>query len=242
MTAYGPLASGYDALTGDVPYNAFADWYEAAFARKGGAVQTVLDLGCGTGTLSLILAERGYEMICTDASAEMLSVFQQKLWDLEEGVQRPLLLCQRSEELDLYGTVDACICSLDGMNYLSPETLPEVFRRLRLFIAPGGLLAFDFLSPQRLRSLDGQCFVDEDEGLLCLWRASVEENELHYGMDIFRERRGLWSREQEEHTEYIHESEKLSELLAAAGFGSIELHADGPQHESGRLYYTAICL
>ena len=242
MTAYGPLASGYDALTGDVPYNAFADWYEAAFARKGGAVQTVLDLGCGTGTLSLILAERGYEMICTDASTEMLSVFQQKLWELPEGVQRPMLLCQRSEELDLYGTVDACICSLDGMNYLAPGLLPEVFRRLRLFIAPGGLLAFDFLSPARLLSLDGQCFVDEDEGLLCLWRASVEENALHYGMDIFRAQKGLWRREQEEHTEYIHEPQFLAELLTQAGFGSIELHTDGPQHESGRLYYTAIRL
>jgi len=99
MTAYGPLAAGYDALTGDVPYNAFADWYETAFARKGGAVQTVLDLGCGTGTLSLILAGRGYEMICTDASPDMLAVFQQKVWELPEDTARPLLLCQRSEEL-----------------------------------------------------------------------------------------------------------------------------------------------
>lgn len=242
MTAYGPLAAGYDALTGDVPYEKFADWYETAFARKGGAVQSVLDLGCGTGTLSLILAQRGYEMICTDASAEMLSVFQQKLWDLPEEVQRPMLLCQRSEELDLYGTVDACLCSLDGMNYLPADLLPEVFRRLRLFIAPGGVLAFDFLAPAHLRSLDGQCFVDEDEGLLCLWRASLEADELHYGMDIFRQKGSLWRREQEEHVEYVHEAESLAESLAAAGFGEIVLHTDGPQHERGRLYYTAIRL
>ena len=242
MTAYGPLAAGYDALTGDVPYEKFADWYETAFALKGGAVQSVLDLGCGTGTLSLLLAGRGYELICTDASAEMLSVFQQKLWDLPEGVQRPLLLCQRSEELDLYGTVDACLCSLDGMNYLSPDALPEVFRRLRLFIAPGGVLAFDFLSPERLRSLDGQCFVDEDDGLLCLWRANLEGEALHYGMDIFRQKGRLWQREQEEHTEYIHQPETLAALLAAAGFGDIRLHTDGPQCDAGRLYYTAIRL
>ena len=74
--AYGPLAARYDELTGDVPYDALCDWYETAFARCGRAVHTVLDLCCGTGTLSLLLARRGYELISVDASAEMLSVFQ----------------------------------------------------------------------------------------------------------------------------------------------------------------------
>ena len=81
---YGPLAARYDALTGDVPYDGLETWYETAFAHSGRVVRTVLDLCCGTGTLSLLLAERGYEMICVDASAEMLSVFQQKLCELLE--------------------------------------------------------------------------------------------------------------------------------------------------------------
>ena len=135
---YGPLAARYDALTGDVPYEALETWYETAFAHSGRAVHTVLDLCCGTGTLSLLLAEHGYEMICVDASEEMLSVFQQKLCELPEGVVAPMLLCQRAEKLDLYDTVDAAVCSLDGVNYMRPETLPEVFRRLHLFLSPGG--------------------------------------------------------------------------------------------------------
>ena len=122
---YGPLAARYDALTGDVPYEALETWYETAFAHSGRAVHTVLDLCCGTGTLSLLLAEHGYEMICVDASEEMLSVFQQKLCELPEGVVAPMLLCQRAEKLDLYDTVDAAVCSLDGVNYMRPETLPE---------------------------------------------------------------------------------------------------------------------
>ena len=124
MSAYSALAAPYDALTGDVPYEEFADWYETALTRRGGAVHTLLDLGCGTGTLSLLMAERGYEMICTDASADMLSVFQQKLWERTGDATPPLLLCQRSEELDLYGTVDGAYCSLDGMNYLPGALLP----------------------------------------------------------------------------------------------------------------------
>ena len=235
---YGPLAAGYDRLTGDVPYKEIANWYETAFALGGGAVHTVLDLCCGTGTLTLLLAEHGFETIGADASAEMLSVFQQKIFDLPEGTIRPLLLCQRAEELDLYGTVDAAVCSLDGFNYLAPALLPEVLRRLHLFIAPGGLLCFDYLAAEHLRSLDGQCFVDESEGLLCLWRAAVEGNELHYGMDLFREdgRRGVWRREQEEHTEYIYEKDTFCEALEKAGFAVLRHAEDGPQHEQGRRY------
>ncbi len=240
MNAYDALARDYDALTADIPYEQLADWYSAALTRKGGAVSTLLDLGCGTGTLTLLMAQRGFELIGTDASAEMLSEFQQKLYDLPARTVRPMLLCQRSEELDLYGTVDGAYCSLDGMNYLSGEALPEVFRRLHLFIAPGGMLAFDFFSAERMQRLDGECFVDERDGLLCLWRASFENGTLHYGLDLFTETEdGLWEREQEEHEEYYHSPERLTELLTAAGFGDIRIYDDGPQHELGRLYLTA---
>ena len=240
--AYGPLAARYDQLTLDVPYEALTNWYETAFVRSDRAVHTVLDLCCGTGTLSLLLAERGYELISVDASAEMLSIFQQKLYDLRSGAVAPMLLCQRAEELDLYDTVDAAVCCLDGFNYMPPETLPEVLERLRLFISPGGMLCFDILSPDRLRSLDGQCFVDEGEDVLCLWRAALEGDALRYGMDIFRSSGRLWRREQEEHVEYLHEPGTLEALLKRAGFGDVILHTDGPQHEQGRLFLTAVRL
>ena len=239
---YGPLAAQYDALTGDVPYEKLTDWYETAFTHRERAVHTVLDLCCGTGTVSLLLAQRGYELISVDASEEMLSVFQQKLWELPPDTVRPMLLCQRAEELDLYDTVDAAICTLDGFNYMPPDVLPEVLRRLHLFLSPGGTLCFDYLAPEHMRSLDGQTFVDEDEGLLCLWRAGVEGGELRYGMDIFRQRKnGLWEREQEEHTEYIHPPARLKELLSEAGFDKIEFCGDGPQNGQGRRYIVCTC-
>ena len=238
--AYGPLAGPYDELTGDVPYAALADWYETAFARAGRAVHTVLDLCCGTGTLSLLLAQRGYELISADASGEMLSVFQNKLSSLGSGAVPPLLLCQRAEELDLYDTVDAAVCCLDGFNYFPPETLPEILRRLRLFVSPGGVLCFDVLRPEHLRSLDGQCFVDEREDMLCLWRAELDGDRLYYGVDIFRRQGRLWRREQEEHTEYLHEPDALRWALETAGFIDVEFSGDGPQHDQGRLFVTAI--
>jgi SAM-dependent methyltransferase len=242
MSAYGALARWYDALTGDVPYVQFADYIETAFARRGGAVHTVLDFCCGTGTLSCLLARRGYELICTDSSADMLSVFREKCNRLDEGCIQPLLLCQEAAALDLYGTVDAAYCSLDGFNYLPPSELPEVLRRLRLFIAPGGLLLFDLNTPERLRSLDGQCFVDETEDVLCLWRARFDEDAgaLRYGMDLFSKAgRGLWRREQEEHMEYAHRPEELLRLLAQAGFQNAEIDRHGPQGGQGRIFIQA---
>lgn len=239
--AYGPLAERYDLLTGDVPYDELCDWYETALTRSGRAVRTVLDLGCGTGALSVRLARRGYEMICVDASADMLSVFQQKLFTLPADVPAPMLLCQRAEELDLYDTVDAAVCCLDSVNYLSPSILPRVLERLHLFLNPGGVLCFDFLSPEHLRSLDGGCFVDEREDTLCLWRASLEEDALRYGMDLFRSRGKLWSREQEEHLEYLHSPAGLKTALESAGFARVRLYEDGPQHRGGRLFITAVC-
>ena len=236
---YGPLAFGYDELTGDVPYEELTDWYETALRQGGRAVHTVLDLCCGTGTLSLALAERGCELVSVDASAEMLSVFQRKLRDLPEGAVPPMLLCQRAEELDLNDTVDGAVCCLDGFNYFSPELLPEILRRLHLFIAPEGMLCFDVLSPEHMRSLDGECFVDEREDLLCLWRAAVEDGELCYEMDLFRPKGRLWQREQEEHVEYIHEPAALKALLERSGFGDVSIRADGPQHGEGRIFLSA---
>lgn len=237
MTSYGPLARFYDDLTTDVPYDEFIDFYIRTFAERGREVRTVLDLACGTGTLTCMMARRGYEMIGADGSAEMLSAAADKAERLEDCV-KPLLLCQSMEELDLYGTVEAAVCSLDGFNYLPEEDIPEVLSRLKLFIEPGGVLIFDVNSPERLRSLDGEVFVDETEDVLCLWRAEFdpEENLLFYGMDIFTREGEMWSRDEEEHIEYAHSIDMLTERLSEAGFGDIEVRTDGPQHEQGRVF------
>lgn len=239
MSCYGPLAQWYDQLTGDVPYGEFADFYEAQFAGDGGEFALLLDLCCGTGTLTALMTERGYELIGVDASFDMLMQAREKAAGLETP---PLFLCQDVAELDLYGTVDAAYCSLDGMNYIAPELLPELFHRLRLFIRPGGLFIFDLRSPDWLRSMDGQVYVDEQEDLLCLWRADMDEDEslVVYGMDIFSAEGELWRRQSEEHIEYVHEFDTLKTLLENEGFENITLCADGPQCALGRQFIRAV--
>lgn len=238
MSCYGSLAQWYDQLTGDVDYSQFLEFYEAEFARCGGQFRLLLDLCCGTGTLTGMLAQRGYEMIAVDASEDMLMEAREKCSSLEPA---PLFLCQQAGELDLYGTVDACVCSLDGVNYIPEDELTELFRRLHLFIRPDGLFIFDIKLPEWFRSLDGDIFVDENDDMLCIWRADFDEeiNAIIYGMDIFSRKGKLWERDSEEHIEYAHCVEWLKNELENAGFSNVILHYECPQAEFGRLFITA---
>ncbi len=238
MSCYSSLAGYYDRLTGDVPYDRFIEFYETEFARDGGEFRLLLDLCCGTGTLTCELARRGYEMIAADASVDMLMQAREKSAALPCP---PLFLCQDAEELDLYGTVDAAVCSLDGMNYIRPEALPEVFHRLHLFIRPGGLFIFDIRTPEWFRALDGDIFVDEKDDVLCLWRADFDEemSAMVYGMDIFSRAGKLWERSSEEHIEYAHEPQMLKKALEAGGFIDVQLRRDCPQGDAGRLFIIA---
>jgi SAM-dependent methyltransferase len=243
MNAYTSLARFYDTLTRDVPYISIADYYEALFKQKGVKVRTILDMACGTGTLTCVLADRGFDMIGVDMSEEMLSVAAGKAYGKSN---RPLLLNQPLELLDLYGTVDAAVCALDGMNYIKPDKLAEVFRRVRLFLEPGGMFIFDINTPSKLKGLDGEVFLDETDDVFCIWRVSFDqkENACHYGMDIFARDGKKWTRGREEHIEYVYEPLILEKLLLDAGFEQIVIYGDmtfdAPRANDQRVFITAI--
>ena len=217
MSCYEALAGFYDRLTEDVDYTRFADWYERVFRADGGEFHLLLDLCCGTGRLSLEMSARGYELISVDASEQMLMEAREKCSSLPVP---PLFLLQDAAELDLYGMVDACFCSLEGLNYLSPEKLDALFHRLHFFIRPGGLFLFDIRSAEYLASLDGDTFVDEDDDVFCLWRADFDDElqALVYGMDLFSREGDLWRRSYEEHVEYAHSLDRLRTMMSAHGF------------------------
>ena len=240
MSAYDALAPWYDAFTGDVDYESFADFYEALFRADGGEFSLVLDLCCGTGTLALIMSRRGYDMIAADASEDMLMAARDKAADMGSGA--PLFICQRADGLDLFGTVDAAYSSLDSFNYLSFEELCGAFDRLRLFIRPGGLLVFDLRTPEFLRSMDGSVSVDETDDALCLWRGRFdhERGELVYGLDLF-ERVGedIYEHRNEEHVEYAHDIAAVAAELVARGFTEVRTGAPGPMAGEGRVFITA---
>ena len=239
MASYSALGTWYNELTEDIPYDAFIRYYESAFARHNGKFKLILDLCCGTGTLSKKLSQRGYDVIPIDASEEMLTVAENETKNLANP---PFLIHQNVQELDLFGTVDAAICALDSFNYIPPDDLSLVFQRLRLFIRPGGLFLFDIKLPGSFISLNGQTFVDERENVLCIWQANLEKNgkALRYSMDLFSNLgEGLWKKETEEHVEYLYQPEEIYSLLAEYGFIADKEINDTPQKDQGRMFFTA---
>ena len=125
MSAYDALAASYDDLTVDVQYEKRADFIEKLFRRSRIPVHTVLDLACGTGAMTWLLTGRGYELIAVDGSEDMLAAAMGKSGTVE-GVA-PIFLHQSMPKLDLYGTVDAAICCLDSLNYLTRPA--DLFRQ-----------------------------------------------------------------------------------------------------------------
>ena len=234
MSAYGALAEYYDELTADVDYETLADRYESMITRSGKRPEIILDLACGTGRLTRILAGRGYQMIGVDASEEMLAKAGEFGGDI-------LYLHQTLETLDLYGTVDAAICSLDGLNYLPPTALDLALRRIFLFLNPGAVFAFDLNTAEKLESQDGEFFCDEREDLLCIWRASFDEQEraCYYDFDLFTQADdNLWERQSETHVEYAYTKAEIQEKLETTGFIDIQITES---EEAGRIFIAATC-
>lgn len=245
MDSYAALAASYDELTGDVAYAQRADFVEKLLLRAKRPVRTLLDLACGTGTMTLLFAQRGYRVTGVDLSPEMLAQAQQKLAALDEP---PLLLCQSMPRLRLFAPVDAAICCLDSINYLTrPRDVQRTFARLYESIAPGGALVFDVHAVSKMEGLDGAVLLDEREDVYCLWRTRYREaaRMLDYEVDLFRLRAdGAWERDFEEHHQRAYTTEELSAWLAEAGFTDIrtygELKLRRANARDGRIYFSCI--
>ena len=243
MGAYEALAVSYDRLTNDVDYEATVDFYYEILAREGLKPRTAVDLACGTGSVTAILARKGLLVTGVDMSEEMLTVAQQKAAEL--GLQ-PRFICQSLQALYLPRGVDLAVCALDSLDYITdPADCKEAIRRVWKALNPGGIFIFDVNTPEKLRAMDGQVFLDEDDDVYCVWRGEFDEqtNICSYGMDLFQRQGSVWQRSFEEHREYAYSADQLVGYLKAAGFTHIRVYADrkfeAPAEEEQRIYIKA---
>jgi ubiquinone/menaquinone biosynthesis C-methylase UbiE len=243
VDCYEALALSYDRLTNDVNYRATVDFYSDILKREGVSPRTAVDLACGTGSVALLLAGKGMDVIGVDMSEDMLTVAQQKACELENP---PRFICQRLEKLHLPRGVDLAVCALDSLDYITdPADCEEAIRRIYRVLNPGGTFIFDVNTPQKLRAMDGQVFLDEDEDVYCVWRGEFDRdtNICSYGMDLFQRHGDVWHRSFEEHREYAYSEEQLTLYLKKAGFTHIEVYADrrfeAPGEGEQRIYFKA---
>jgi len=226
MDAYGALAASYDRLTNDVDYSATVDFYFEILNREGLHPRTAVDLACGTGSVALLLAQRGLRVTGVDMSEDMLCVASQKAQALSDP---PLFVKQKLQELWLPRGVDLAVCALDSLDYITdPADCRQAISRVYKALNPGGCFIFDVNTPEKLRAMDGQVFLDEDEDVYCVWRGEFDEesNICTYGMDLFQRQGAVWRKSSEVHQEYAYSAEQLVGYLREAGFTGIAVYGD----------------
>ena len=243
MNAYHNLADSYDSLTLDVDYDAVVGFYETILDREGVLPRTAADLACGTGSVALRLAQKGLQVTAVDMSEEMLCVAAQKAECLDN---RPVFICQKLQQLHLPRGVDLAVCALDSMDYIiAPEDCELAIAKVYKALNPGGIFIFDVNTPAKLKAMDGQVFLDENEDTFCVWRGEFDEqtNICSYGMDLFQRKGNLWQRSFEEHQEYAYSEAQLVSYLKNAGFNGIEVFGDrrleAPSEQDQRIYLKA---
>ena len=224
-------------------YEATVEFYMQILDREGLKPRTVVDLACGTGSVTEILARKGYQVTGVDMSEEMLTEAMAKVMDMENP---PRFVCQKLQELRLPRAVDMAVCALDSLDYITdPADCAEAIRRTYKALNPGGIFIFDVNTPEKLRAMDGQVFLDEDDNVYCVWRGEfyAQANICSYGMDLFQRRGEVWHRSFEEHREYAYSAEQLVGYLKDAGFTHIEVFADrlfeDPREGEQRIYIKA---
>ena len=240
-SGYDALARVYEILNSDIDYSAWADFFERCFDKYLVArPELMLDLACGTGTMTRELAKRGYDMIGVDGSPEMLS----EAFSKNDGEHSILYLNQDMREFELYGTVGAVSCCLDSINYLlSEEDVKKTFSLVHNYLDPDGLFLFDVNSPYKFEKIYGDnAYILEDEGVYCGWQNfyNKESGICDFYLSIFEEEDGQYYRQDEHQQERCYVLETLKQFLTDSGFELLDVVSDfnfTPTTETTERYY-----
>ena len=231
MASYESFASVYDLFMEDVDYEGWCRYLTDLLRRNGIHDGLVCELGCGTGTMTELLAAQGYDMIGVDASAEMLSAAQDKK---DRSGSDILYLLQDMREFELYGTVRAVISVCDSMNYiLEEEELLQVFRLVNNYLDPGGLFIFDMNTPGKYRRIGDDVIAENREEGSFIWENSYDpESGLNdYSLTLFIPEgdEGLYRRYEELHTQRGYSLDTVRNLIDRSGLrwiGAWEAYTD----------------
>jgi len=243
MSAYGVFARWYDALTENTQPQKRAEVFRTLLERFGCASGSLLDLACGTGSVTLELARAGYDITAVDLSADMLAQARAKF---DAAGMDALFLNQDMRDLDLYGTVDCALCALDSVNHLlTPADVKKVFRKVSLFLNPGSVFVFDVNTLYKHQHiLADNTFVYELDGLFLTWRNSPGKAPgcVDMRLDFFEKEGGLWRRSCEAFSERAYEPADLCEWLEQAGFEPLQIideHGAPPAPDTQRIIFAA---
>ena len=246
MEAYSSFAQVYDLFMDNVPYEEWSRYLISLLKEYQVTDGTVVELGCGTGKMTRLLADAGYDMVGVDNSAEMLEIAGER--QEEEERNDILYLLQDMRELELFGNIRAIVSVCDSMNYiLKPEDLKKVFELVKEYLAEDGVFIFDLNTVHKYRDLMGECTISENrEESSFIWENYFYEDEMvnEYDLTLFiRNDEGLYEKYEETHYQKAYALETVCQLIRQAGM-KLEAIYDAftfekPRPDSERVYIVA---
>ena len=248
---YDLLAPFYDQFNGDIDYGKWADFIEKIIEKEYriGQPELVLDLGCGTGSMTLELAKRGYDMTGIDYSTEMLDIARERAMELGYG-DKILWLCQDMREFELYGTVDVAICCLDGINHLTgKDDLDKTLKLVHNYLISDGLFIFDINGKYKFENIYGdETYAMENEDAVCVWQNYYNKNTkiCDFYITLFCEcDDGRYSRYDEVQQEKMYTLRIIKNALSKNSLEFVGAYSDFEFNEgtdeSERIYIVARC-
>lgn len=239
--SYEAFAEYYDSLMQNVDYADRAAYIDRLVQRYKPNANLLVDLACGTGSMTVKFAQMGYDVIGVDISEDMLSKAREK----SDG--SILYLCQSMQELDMYGTIDAFVCTLDSLNHITDRAaLVKAFAKVSLFLEPDGVFVFDMNTPYKHEHILGSnTFVYETEDVYCVWQNEYEGNgRVNIALDFFEEQAdGSYERYCEDFSETAYSLTDTETMLNEAGLQILAAYHDmtlDPPHEySERIVFVA---
>ena len=244
MEAYSGFAKVYDLFMDNIPYGEWTEYVKELFEEEGITDGILLDLGCGTGSVTELLAKAGFDMIGIDNSEEMLEIAMEKR---EESGLDILYLLQDMREFELYGTVKGVVSICDSMNYiLEDEDLMEVFRLVRNYLDNEGIFIFDMNTMYKYEEiLADNTFAEDREESSFIWGNYYdEEDEINqYDLALFvKEEDGRYRKYEETHLQRAYRQEDVEEMIRESGLELLHVYdafsKEAPTEESERIYYV----
>ena len=248
MSSYESFARVYDLLMDNIPYEEWCEYLAGLLEDQGIREGLVLELGCGTGNMTRLLAEKGYDMIGVDNSVDMLEIAMEKK---EEEEQDILYLLQDMREFELYGTVRAAVSVCDSMNYIiEEEDLLEVFRLVNNYLDPGGIFIFDLNTEYKYEKILGDTTIAEDrEDASFIWdnyydpEEKINEYDLALFIPVDKDGETLYRKYEETHYQKAYSLERVKELLLEAGMEYVAAYdaftREPVRKDSERIYILA---
>ncbi len=242
---YSAFAAVYDALMGNVDYSGRADYIMSILDKFNHPAGITLDLACGTGNMTFELYKRGVDVYGVDASPEMLMEAKDKAYDMEADI---LFLCQKMQDLDLYGTVNTVVSTLDSINHLkSFDDIKKTFMKVSLFMEESGLFIFDFNTVYKHKEILGNnTFIYDLGSIFCAWqnRYTEKNNRVTIDLDFFTRKEKLYERESEHFSEITFNTDVIRSLLLECGFKDVHIYDDmsfnTPAAKSQRVVFVAV--